>query len=419
MFKKYLRVLFVFFIVFSNQLPAAATEVPVDPEVPFSIPGTLRTKLLGYGKKQRNEFNAEIGEFLRNNRERSFSALKDALAKESIDLQKTNKRISDWINAQLTEFETRRVRSYEECVSHFRQHIAGQEDVIATLSCAVHRFSSTMNGDIDHQPNVIFLTGPSGSGKTSIYDALKALLPNVPGMFISGTDLTPEGYVGKNLITSIEELYKPHQGKYVILWLDELDKILGKGSFTGAIQNSLLPMFGGDGVRNKFFILATGAFSKFRETYCGEMNKHALVNAGFSTEFVGRVHYVLNLQALSLQALRQILDLKTSPLKKCQTYLSKTLGKSVFFAEESLNAIAFACVSSPYGARSLNDIFRQIEDNFVRHTISSDITITLAMVQPIIDTFTQQHLPKKHTNSFSSISSSSSINSLTTATDEY
>lgn len=211
--------------------------------------------------------------------------------------------------------------------------------------------------------------------------------------------------MGKNLFTIIEEAYKPYEGKYVILFLDELDKILEKRSFSDQIQNSLLPIFGGDDQTKKFFIVATGAFSKILIP----KNREGLTRAGFSTEFAGRINYVVPLEKLSAQAMMNMLELDKSPLKNCKSYISRHCNVNVVFEEAALTAIATACANSPFGARSLWYMFKIIEDEYM-HGDVTDPQISETSVIRFISIFNGKPL-EGHT--FSSSDSSSSLSSLT------
>lgn len=166
------------------------------------------------------------------------------------------------------------------------------------------------------------LTGPSGSGKSHILKQISE--EHDIGYFeINAAQLTKEGTSGNSLSKALSPLLNA-QGRPTICFVDEFDKLFISGNSnselahetTTGVQNEFLrcleaektSVFHDYGkyvevkVDNVLFVFA-GAFNGVPD-----IDLDTLRDFGVKTEFLGRVPLVFNLNRLSLDSLRYILD---------------------------------------------------------------------------------------------------------------
>lgn len=166
------------------------------------------------------------------------------------------------------------------------------------------------------------LTGPSGSGKSHIIESL-VRKNDIDLVSINAAQLTKEGTAGNSLSKALSVLLMKGNTP-LVCFVDEFDKLFISGNsnsdlaheVTHGVQNEFLrvleapttAVFGDYGkyidvaVDNILFVFA-GAFN-------GEeaVTLDRLKEFGVKTEFLGRVGLVYNLEKLSLQSLREILQ---------------------------------------------------------------------------------------------------------------
>lgn len=165
------------------------------------------------------------------------------------------------------------------------------------------------------------LTGPSGSGKSHMMKQVSE--ENQLGYFeINAAQLTKEGMSGNSLSKALNPLLNL-QGRPAICFVDEFDKLFISGNnnetaheVTTGVQNEFLrcleaektSVFHDYGkyvevkVDNVLFVFA-GAFNGVPD-----IDVDTLRDFGVKTEFLGRVPLVFNLEKLSLDSLKYILD---------------------------------------------------------------------------------------------------------------
>jgi len=110
--------------------------------------------------------------------------------------------------------------------------VISQEDAKITLSVSAYNhykrilFNDVKNNEIE-KSNVLLL-GPSGTGKTLLVKTLSEFL-NVPFAIADATTLTEAGYVGEDVESVLERLYKNannnlEDAQRGIVFIDEIDK---------------------------------------------------------------------------------------------------------------------------------------------------------------------------------------------------
>lgn len=205
--------------------------------------------------------------------------------------------------------------------------IKEQDKAMKQIERAVSIFEIS---DAAIRPHFI-LTGPSGSGKSHLIRQVAEDLG--AGFFeVNAAQLTKEGTSGNSLSKAMRELINLPQ-KLTICFVDEFDKLFISGNTnsslahetTNGVQNEFLKMLESDttavyGDYGKYVNASTAkVLFIFAGAFNGEENLSLdrLREFGIKTEFLGRVGLIYNIEKLSLDSLRYILE--NSPL--LETYL--------------------------------------------------------------------------------------------------
>tara|TARA_B100000700_G_scaffold267699_1_gene307745 strand:- start:10335 stop:11603 length:1269 start_codon:yes stop_codon:yes gene_type:complete len=197
-----------------------------------------------------------------------------------------------------------------EIVKYLDQFIVGQEKAKKVLSVAAynHYKRYKINDDTMEKSNVL-ITGPSGSGKTYMNQILADIL-NVPLYIADVTKLTESGYIGEDVDSILQGLYKKadydiEKAERGIILLDEFDKLANVKSSesvgTTSVQEELLKIIEGgeysipvSGTRHRsddmftintknILFICCGAFENIYETVEKRLNKNSS-NIGFSAD---------------------------------------------------------------------------------------------------------------------------------------
>lgn len=166
------------------------------------------------------------------------------------------------------------------------------------------------------------LTGPSGSGKSHLIEML-AHKHDLGVVGINAAQLTKEGTAGNSLSKALAVLLSKGDVP-LVCFVDEFDKLFISGNHnnelahevTNGVQNEFLrvleapvtAVFGDYGkyinvsVENVLFVFA-GAFNGEED-----VDLDRLRDFGVKTEFLGRVGLVYNLEKLSIESLKSILN---------------------------------------------------------------------------------------------------------------
>lgn len=141
-------------------------------------------------------------------------------------------RILQSDNEEETILDTENVPTPEEIKAHLDEFVIGQDDAKITLAVsAYNHYKRILFNDIKHneiEKSNVMMLGPSGTGKTLLVKTLSDFL-KVPFAVADATTLTEAGYVGEDVESVLQRLYKNSNNNLEdaqrgIVFIDEIDK---------------------------------------------------------------------------------------------------------------------------------------------------------------------------------------------------
>ncbi len=315
--------------------------------------------------------------------EQEFNAQRDQWEAEHqldevVDVQDIAEVVAQWTGipvTQMMETEAEKLLSMEE---RLHERIKGQDEAIKAISDAIRRARSGLKDPRRPIGSFIFI-GPSGVGKTELAKALaEFLFDNEDALVridmseyreqhtVSRLFGAPPGYVGYEEGGQLTEAVR--RRPYRVILFDEIEKahpevwnallqILDDGRLTDGqgnvvdFRNTVLIMTSNLGTE---FVRKSGSLGFLQRTdsteerQAHEKIEKALKNT-FRPEFLNRIDEIITFSPLSLEQMREIVDLQ---MKEVQDRLSEH-GVTVELSEAARNWLADVGYDPSFGARPL------------------------------------------------------------------
>ena len=328
-------------------------------------------------KKELEEENRKLAEIQKEG----------AMLKEEVDAEDVAEVVAKWTGipvSRLLEGEKQKLLHMEERLS---QRVVGQEEAIRAVSNAVRRARSGLQDPNRPLGSFIFL-GPTGVGKTELARALAEFLFDDENAMVR-LDMSeymekhtvsrligaPPGYVGYEEGGQLTEAVR--RRPYSVVLFDEIEKahpevfnallqILDDGRLTDGHGRTV-------DFKNTIDIMPSNIGSQYIAEAVNEAQmKERVMEAlrlHFRPEFLNRVDDILIFHRLTLEQLRQIVDLQMARLRKllAERHIEIELTDK---AKEFLAEVGYDPV---YGARPLRRaIQRYLQDQLAPKLLSGE-----------------------------------------------
>ncbi|MFA6254092.1 MAG: AAA family ATPase [Candidatus Paceibacterota bacterium] len=339
------------------------------------------------------------------------------ILKEEVGDEEVAKVVSRWTGIPVTrmlEEETNKLIRMKEEV---RKRVCGQDEAVLKVAEAVQRSRAGV-ADPDRPIGSFMFLGPSGVGKTELARALAGFLFNdekalirvdmseyMEKYSVSKLIGSPAGYVGYEEGGHLTEMVRHRP--YSILLFDEVEKahpevfnvllqVLDNGRLTDAKGRTV-------NFKNTIIILTSNIGSQFIKNYqrigfargdgeqgYGEVKEKIQdsLRDHFRPEFLNRLDEIVVFNPLSVDVLREIVDLQLDIVR--DRLLKK--GIKLEITDEVMNFLAKEGYSPEYGARPLkrliqNKILNPVAQFIIGRRVEGGgiVTVSLKDGEPLVE----------------------------------
>lgn len=286
-----------------------------------------------------------------------------------------------------------------------KKTIISQDEQIMQILTALFKNQQVINSNLD--PDVVsklkenvIIYGSTGTGKTEILKRISKIY-NIPIVIQDATSLSETGYVGRNVVDMLEDLYEEadkdlERAQKGILVIDEFDKLAEKDVDSqthvsrSGVQRSLLKLLDGSTFylksgkfdTSKLTIVALGAFIGIAkdDNYQNVTTEH-FIKYGIMRELIGRISKTIAMNPLGKSDIIKIL--KESDFSPLNTYkkLFETLNVKFEYEEEFVEYIAELAIKKQSGARSLKIVFDNCISSALFRIFAGEYT-SILLVRP-------------------------------------
>ena len=356
-----------------------------------------RAAELKYGKLI--DLNNKLEKVVKNENKKS----KNQLLKEEVDEDDIAQIVSKWTGievSKLVESEKQKLLNMEKFI---HKRLIGQDEAVTIISDAVRRSRSGLK-DIKKPIGSFIFLGPTGVGKTELAKSLAEFLFNDEDALIR-IDMSeymekhsvsrlvgaPPGYVGYDEGGQLTEAVR--RKPYSVVLFDEIEKahpdvfnimlqLLDDGRLTDSkgrtvdFKNTIIIMTSNIG---SHIILENTLNSMLSEKDFENTKEQVneLMKAQFKPEFLNRIEEIVFFKALTLQQLKQIVDIYFKELTNI--FAEKNIVLSI--TDDAKELIATRGFNPIYGARPLKRTIRQLVENpLAKKLLSQDLENKIKIV---------------------------------------
>lgn len=346
-----------------------------------------RAAELKYGKL--NEIKAQIRQIQEEHDKKGGQMVKEEISEQDIAFI-----VSRWTGIPLNKLLEGEVDKLLKIADNLHNRVIGQNEAIDVVSSAIQRARVGLNDPNKPLGSFIFL-GPTGVGKTELAKALAEFLFDDEHAMIridmseymekhsvSKIIGSPPGYVGYDEGGQLTEVVR--RKPYSVILFDEIEKahhdvfnimlqLLDDGRLTDAkgrvvsFKNTVIIMTSNIGshhiLNHNVSMNMKEDYDVMKEKVLGELPHH------FSPEFLNRIDEIVVFHALSLDDIKQIVDIQLSKVK----ILLSSRKINLEINESAKERLAFNGYDINFGARPLKRVIqKEIENNLAKMLLSGE-----------------------------------------------